>query len=140
MPESHFNKVICFYPATSLKEWNPIQVFFDEFWEILKTPFLQKTSRRLYLFYAEIFSNKIVKKSLRKEKKMETACKKNKNKNTCKTKASLLFTSSLHILLLFKDFFLFSLLSVIYWKHDLKQCNPNEDLSTILNYFSPSVW
>ena len=27
------------YPATSLKERTPTQVFSDEFWEVLKTPF-----------------------------------------------------------------------------------------------------
>ena len=53
--EPLFNKVIGFYPATSLKEWTPIQVFSDEFCEILKTPFLQNTSRRLLLLYEKIF-------------------------------------------------------------------------------------
>ena len=53
--EPLFNKVIGFYPATSLKEWTPIQVFSDEFCDILKTPFLQNTSRRLLLLYEKIF-------------------------------------------------------------------------------------
>ena len=35
--------------------------------------------------------------------------------------------------------FLFSLLPMIYLKHGLKQWDPIEDLSTIENYFSPSV-
>ena len=55
VPESLFNKVIAFYTATSLKERTPIQVLSDKFCEILKTPFLQKTSRRLILFYEKIF-------------------------------------------------------------------------------------
>ena len=55
VPESLFNKVIGFYPATSLKERTPIQVFSDEFCEIHKTPFLRKTSRRLLLLYEKIF-------------------------------------------------------------------------------------
>ena len=48
--EFHFNKVTGLYPATSLKERTPTQVFSDEFCEILKTPFLQNTSRWLLLF------------------------------------------------------------------------------------------
>ena len=55
MPESHFSKVIGLYPAISLKERTPTQVFSDEFCEILKTTFLQNTSRRLLLFYGKIF-------------------------------------------------------------------------------------
>ena len=51
--ESHFNKVTGLYPATSLKERTPTQVFSGEFCEILKTPFLQNTSRRLLLFYGK---------------------------------------------------------------------------------------
>ena len=31
--------VLLLYPATSLKERTPTQVFSDEFWEVLKTPF-----------------------------------------------------------------------------------------------------
>ena len=49
--EPHFNKVAGLYPAISLKERTPTQVFSGEFCEILKTPFLQNTSRRLLLFY-----------------------------------------------------------------------------------------
>ena len=37
--ESLFNKVTGLYPATSLKERTPIQVFSDKFWKILKTTF-----------------------------------------------------------------------------------------------------
>ena len=50
------------------------------------------------------FINKIVKNPLGKDKTMETPCK--KNNHTDKTKASSLFTSSLHILLLFKNVFI----------------------------------
>ena len=39
VPKSLSNKVIGFYPATSLKERTPIQVFSDEFCKILKTSF-----------------------------------------------------------------------------------------------------
>ena len=53
-PESLFNKVAALYPATSLKERTSTQVFFDEFCEILKTPFLQNSSRRLLLFDRKI--------------------------------------------------------------------------------------
>ena len=48
--ESLFNKVTVLYPATSLKERTPTQMFSHEFCEILKTPFFQNTSRRLLLF------------------------------------------------------------------------------------------
>ena len=51
--ESHFNKVTGLYPAISLKERTPTQVLSGEFWEMLKTPFLQNTSRRLLLFYGK---------------------------------------------------------------------------------------
>ena len=34
------------YAATSLKERTPTKVFSEEFWEVLKTPFLQNTSRQ----------------------------------------------------------------------------------------------
>ena len=49
--EPHFNKVAGLYPEISLKERTPTQVFSSEFCQILKTPFLQNTSRRLLLFY-----------------------------------------------------------------------------------------
>ena len=51
--ESHFNKVTGLYPANPLKERTPTQVFCDEFWEIIETPFFQNTSRRLLLFYGK---------------------------------------------------------------------------------------
>ena len=44
------------YPATSMKERTPTQVFSDEFCEVIKAPFLKNTSRQLFLFYAKIFS------------------------------------------------------------------------------------
>ena len=50
---SHINKVIGLYPAISLNGRTPTQVFSLEFCEILKTPFLQNTSRRLLLFYGK---------------------------------------------------------------------------------------
>ena len=40
-----FNKVTGVYPATSLKEKTPIQVFSDEFCKIHKIPFLQNIFR-----------------------------------------------------------------------------------------------
>ena len=41
VPKYLFNKVTGFYPATSLKERTPTQVFSDEFCEIFKTEHLQ---------------------------------------------------------------------------------------------------
>ena len=74
LPESLFNKVIerslSSTPATSLKEIIPTQMFSDELCQVLKTTFLQNTSRQLLLFY-----EKIVKIPLRKEKKIETVRK-----------------------------------------------------------------
>ena len=79
--ESLFNQVAGQYPATSLKERTPAQVFSDEFARYLR----QNTSRRLLLFYEKHFTNKIVKNSLRKNKKMETVCKKNNDTHRTKT-------------------------------------------------------
>ena len=55
VPQSLFNKLIGLYPTNLLKERTITQVFSDEFCEILKTPFLQNTSRRLLVFYGKIF-------------------------------------------------------------------------------------
>ena len=49
--EPHFNKVTGLYPAISLKERTPTEVFSGEFCQILKTPFLQNTSSRPLLLY-----------------------------------------------------------------------------------------
>ena len=88
MPDSFFNKVTGFYPATSLKEGTPTQMFSDEFWEMHKTPFLQNTFKRLLLFYGKIFcqcdSKKPSEKKKEKENKMETACKINNDKRKIK--------------------------------------------------------
>ena len=48
-----FNKVTGYYETS--QEMTPTQVLSDEFYEILKTPILQNTSRRLLLFYGNIF-------------------------------------------------------------------------------------
>ena len=83
--ESHFNKVTGLYPATSLKERTPTQVFSGEFCEILKTSFLQKhLQATTSVLRKKCFINKIVKNPLRKGKKLGTACK--KNNHTGKTK------------------------------------------------------
>ena len=44
VPESLFNKIIGFYPATSLKESTPKQVFSDELYEILIRHLIYKKS------------------------------------------------------------------------------------------------
>ena len=85
MPEPLFNKAAGHYPATSLKERTPTQVFSDEFYEILKTTFLQNTSRRLLLFYGKIFYQENRKEPSGKRRKMETGFK--KNNDTRRTKA-----------------------------------------------------
>ena len=53
VPKSHFNKATGLCPATSLNKRTPTQVFSDKTCQILKTPFLQNTSRRLLLFYGK---------------------------------------------------------------------------------------
>ena len=84
--ESHFNKVTGLYPATSLKERTPTQVFSGEFCEILKTSFLQKhLQATTSVLRKKYFINKIVKNPLRKGKKIETACKKNNHTGKTKT-------------------------------------------------------
>ena len=102
MLELHFNKVTVHYPAISLKERTPTQVFSGEFCEIRKifTEHLQTTT---FVLRRKHCINKIVKNPLRKEKKTETACK--KNSHTGKTKTKSLVTLSLQILLLFKNVF-----------------------------------
>ena len=79
MLDSHFNKVTGLYPAISMKERTPTQMFSGEFCEIIKTPFLPSLPRKKY------FINKIVKNPLRKGKKIETACKKNNHTGKTKT-------------------------------------------------------
>ena len=44
VPESLFNKIIGFYPATSPKESTPKQVFSDELYEILIRHLIYKKS------------------------------------------------------------------------------------------------
>ena len=61
--ESFFNKVTVLYPATSLKERTPTQMFSHEFCEILKTPFSRTPPGDYFC------SAKIEKNTLRKEKK-----------------------------------------------------------------------
>ena len=142
MLESHFNKVTGLYPATSLKERTPTQVFSSEFCEIHKTTFLQNTSRRLLLFYRKKhFINKIARNSLRKWEKMETACKKNNHK----TKTSSLFTSSLHILLLFKNVFisLFSashdILKTRVFRNNTIPSGVSEGVRGVRTHFPPDI-
>ena len=79
VPDSLFNKIIGVYPATSLKERTPIQVFSDEFCEILKITSLQSTSRRLLLFCEKIFF------PLNGKEKMGAAFEKNKDTRKART-------------------------------------------------------
>ena len=113
--ESHFNKVTGLYPATSLKERTPTQVFSGEFCEILKTPILQNTSRRLLLLYGKKFQiNKIVKNPLRKGNK---TWKQLVRKTTTQTKQKhhhYLHQVFIPFYYSKVSFFLFSLLAMIY--------------------------
>ena len=71
MPESLFNKVTGLYPAASLTEKTPIQVFSDEFCEVLEDTFFDRT-RPCHWFCSteKYFTNKIVKNLLRKKRKL----------------------------------------------------------------------
>ena len=137
----HFRKVTGLYSATSLKKRTPTQMFSGEFYEILKTTFLQNTSRRLLLFYGKkYFINIIVKNPLRKGKKWKQLVR----KTTTQAKQKLHHYS--HQVFIFFYYskmllFLFSLLPMIWWKHEfLETMQYHWGLSTIENDFSPSVW
>ena len=126
MLKSHLNEVNALNPAISLEEGTPSQMLSGEFCEILKIPILQNTSRQLILFYEKNIS-KVVKNSLRKWEKVETACK--KNNHTGKTKINH-FLHQVFISFYYSkmSLFLFSLLPMIHRKHQfLEQCNPIED-------------
>ena len=93
LPESLFNKVRCFYPAISLKEWTPIQVFSDECCEILKIPFFTEHLQATVLFYEKkYFTTRIVKYSLRKEKNWKQPVRKSHAKQKLNIKSSYPFT------------------------------------------------
>ena len=116
-------------------------MFSDEFCELLKTTFLQNTSRRLLLFYGKkYFINIIVKNPLRKGKKWKQLVR----KTTTQAKQKLHHYS--HQVFVFFYYskmllFLFSLLPMIWWKHEfLETMQYHWGLSTIENDFSPSVW
>ena len=82
VPESHFNNVTGLYPATSLKERTPTQVFSDEFCEILKTPVFYRTPPGDCFCSTEKIRKR---KKNEKTKKMETACKKSSHTDKAKT-------------------------------------------------------
>ena len=83
--DSLFNKVTGPYSAASLKERTPAQEFSDKFCEILETPFYRAPPDESFCSTEKQFINKTVKNPLRKVKKMETACKKNKDTRKTKT-------------------------------------------------------
>ena len=76
MSRSLFLIITSLYPATSLKERTPKQMFSDEFFEIPKTPFLQNTSMRLLLFYGKIFHQQYGKEPSEKRKKLKQLVRK----------------------------------------------------------------
>ena len=127
------------YSATSLKERTPTQVFSGEFCKVNKTPILQNTSKRVLLFYGKkYFINEIVKNPLKKRGRMGE-WKQLVRKTTIQAKkTSSLSASSLHIVYYSKmSLFLFSLIPMIYWKHEfLEIMKSHWGLSAIRNYFS----
>ena len=54
------------YPATSMKERTPTQVFSDEFCKVIKAPFLKTPPGNCFCSTEKYFPNKIVKNPLRK--------------------------------------------------------------------------
>ena len=106
------------YPVTSLKEKTPTELFSDEFARYLIHLFYRTSPDNCFCSTEKCFTNKI-----------EIACK--KNNDTRKTKTGSPFTSSLHILLLFKKF-PYSQLPTIYWKHEfLETMQSHWGISTI---------
>ena len=80
VPQSLFNKVIGFFPATSLKESTPIKVLSDKFPRYLRHLFYVTPPGDCSCSTKKCFTGK----TLWGKRKMETPCK--KNKDTCKTK------------------------------------------------------
>ena len=98
--ESLFNKVTGLYPATLLKENTPIQVLSDEFSEIFKTSFFNKTSPGDCFCSTEKYFTNIKKPS-------ETAGKKKNNDTRRKRTYANKYLPQVFIsFLLFKSFFI----------------------------------
>ena len=84
VPESLFNKVIGLYPAISLKERTPTEVFSDDYCKIFKTPFFRAPPGHCFCSTEKYFTNKWAKNPLRKEKNGNSLHKKQRhtrNKN-----------------------------------------------------------
>ena len=110
---------VLLYPASSLKEKTTTQVFSDEFYEILKTPFLQNTSKQLLLFYGKILKQQNSRETSEKRGKMETACKQKATHAKQKLHYYLhQFFISFYYYYSKISLFLFSQLPMIYWKHE----------------------
>ena len=134
----------------------PMQVFFDEFCEIFKVPFLQDTSRRLLLFYGKLFYHEKSKEPSEKRKKRRKLLVKKNNDAHIKKLKHYLHQVLISFYYSKISLFLIYLLLMIHWNmvsrngktmtcdYDWKylfekQCNLTEDLSTIGKYFSTSV-
>ena len=77
VPESLFNKVAGFYPATSPKERRPTQVFSENFARYLIHLFYRiPPGDDCFCFTEKHFTNKIEKSPLRKEKKWKQLVRK----------------------------------------------------------------
>ena len=85
--ESHFNKVTGLYLAKKerKKEMTSSQVFLVNFARYLRQPFYRTPPATSSVLRKKYFTNKIAKKPLRKEKNIETACKKNNHTGKTKT-------------------------------------------------------
>ena len=113
VPESLFYKVIGFYPATSIKKGLQYRCFLMNFAKYVRHLFYGTPLGDSFCSTKKYFTNKIIKKSLRKEKNGNSLQKKqrytqNKNLTTIYIKSSHPFTIKIFFL------FLFSLLPMIY--------------------------
>ena len=142
--EPLFNKVTGLYTATLLKVlwYRCFLMNFATHFKTIKTPFLQNTSRRLALSCKEMFYQQIRKNPIKKEKNWKLLVRKTtthaeRNVNTTYLRYSYPFTIQKFLYPVYSFFLCFQwYIKSMYFQ---KQCNPIEDLSTIENYFSPSL-
>ena len=85
MLESQFDKVTGLYPAISLKQRTPTQVFSGEFCEILKNLFYRTPPGDYFCSTEKIFCQQNSKERSEKRENIETACKKNNHTGKTKT-------------------------------------------------------
>ena len=113
-PKNNFGGLFL-YSATSRKERTPTQVFSGEFCEVFRIPFLQNTSRQLFLFYGKLFYQQNSKEPSEKRKKSKQLVR--------KTTTRVNFNHYLHQVFISysKISLIFSQLPMIYWKQEFSE-------------------